>query len=131
VCSKSGSFEGKLPDFYEQRPFYKVDWLDQSKALSVCSWASFLKIWKDQFPLKKIRAPSCDVCGECYIYKNAFSYKAALVPEDTEDEGKEVALVEQEEEEEFQHFTCGLQQGRIIIADFFHKDDTSVGSDAS
>jgi hypothetical protein len=60
---------------YEQRPFDEDDFPEQSEALSVCSWASFLKIWKDHPPLMRIRAPSCDVCGGCYIYKNAFRYK--------------------------------------------------------
>jgi hypothetical protein len=37
------------------------------------------------------------VCGECYIYKNAFRYNTALVSEDPEDEGEEAALKEKEE----------------------------------
>jgi hypothetical protein len=91
---------------YDQRPFDEDDWPEQSEALPVCYWASFLKIWKDNSPLMRIRAPSCDVCGECYIYKNAFRYKTSLVSEDPEDEGDEAALKEQEEDDEFQQLLC-------------------------
>jgi hypothetical protein len=60
---------------YEQRPFDEDDWPEQSEALPVRSWASFLKILKDYSPLMRIHAHYCDVCGECYIYKNAFRNK--------------------------------------------------------
>jgi hypothetical protein len=55
----------------------------------------------------RIRAPSCDVRGECYIYKNAFRYKTEIVSEDPEDKGDEVALKEKHEEQELQQLLRG------------------------
>jgi hypothetical protein len=66
-------------------------------------------VWKEEFPLLKIRAPSCDVCGECYIYKNSFRYKYAFLPDGLlgVDEGAyEEALDEVAQEE---------QQARLFI----------------
>jgi hypothetical protein len=51
----------------------------------------------------KILAPSCDVCGECYIYNNAFRYKYAFLPEgllDVDEGADEEALDEVAQEEE-------------------------------
>jgi hypothetical protein len=92
---------------YEQMPFVEDDWPEQSEALPVCSWASFLKIWKSHPPITRIRTPSCDVCGECYIYKNSFRYKISLVSEDPRDEGEEAELKEKKEEEELHQLLCG------------------------
>jgi hypothetical protein len=115
---------------YEQQPFDEDDWPEQSQALPVCYWASLIKIWKDHFPIMRIRAPSRDVRGECYIYKNALRYKTALVSEDPEDKGEEA----EEEDEELQQILCGPQQGGRAIAscdsDSYHKDYNNVGSDA-
>jgi ferredoxin len=58
----------------------------------------------------KIRAPSCDVCGECYIYKSAFRYKDAFLPEgllDVDEGADEEALDEVTQEEEQALFFTG------------------------
>jgi hypothetical protein len=66
----------------------------------------------------KIRAPSCDVCGECYLYTNVFRYTYAFLPQGPEqDASEEVALkyVEQEEEQQRQFqgkSKCISQHGR-------------------
>jgi hypothetical protein len=60
-------------------------------------------VWKEDFPLMKIRAHSCDVCGEFYIYKNAFRDKEAFFPEgllDVDEVADEEALDEVAQEEE-------------------------------
>jgi hypothetical protein len=88
---------------YENRN-HDEDWPEYSESIPVCSWSSFLTVLKEEVPLMKIRAPSCDVCGECYSYKNVFHYKYAFLPEglrDVDEGADEEALnkVEQEEEQ--------------------------------
>jgi hypothetical protein len=120
---------------YEKRKHDK-DWPDYSKSVPVCSWSSFLSVWKEEFPLMKIRAPSCDLCGECYIYKNAFHYKDAFLPEDllAVDEGAdEEALDEVAQEEEQTRLFIGkattvMRGGRTPDVD---KDDNSLSSNSN
>jgi hypothetical protein len=60
-------------------------------------------VWKEEFTLTKIRATSCDVCGESYIYKNAFDCKDELLPEallDIDEGNNEEALNEVDQEKE-------------------------------
>jgi hypothetical protein len=38
----------------------------------ILPWSSFLQIWKEHFPLLKIRRPCEDTCGECVRLRNSF-----------------------------------------------------------
>jgi hypothetical protein len=101
VTSDSKGSYPPLEKYEKRKP--DEDWLEYSESIPVCSWSSFLNVWKEEFPLMKISAPSCDVCGECYIYKNAFCYKDAFLPEsllDVDEGADEEALDEVAQEEE-------------------------------
>ena len=43
-------------------------WPEGSEPLSVCSWHSFLRIWKQYLPNLKIKPPSLDTCNLCDEY---------------------------------------------------------------
>lgn len=43
-------------------------WPEGSESLPVCSWHSFLRIWKSYMPNLKIRSPSLDTCDLCNEY---------------------------------------------------------------
>ena len=49
-------------------------WPSGSMCYPVCSFFTFRKLWKDNFPLLKIRPPSEDICLQCHVFKNQFKY---------------------------------------------------------
>jgi hypothetical protein len=46
--------------------------------LHVCIWFAFCGFWKEHFLCMNIRSPSRDVCGHCYVWKNAFRHHEGL-----------------------------------------------------
>jgi hypothetical protein len=121
---------------YEKRK-HDEDWLEYSESIPVFSCSSFLTVWKEEFPLMKIRAPSCDVCGECYIYKNEFRYKDAFLYEqvllDVDEGADEEALDEVAQEEEQARLFIGkattvMRGGSAHDVD---EDDNSLSSNSS
>lgn len=52
-------------------------WPTNSISLPVCTFHTFRKIWKEHFPLMKIRQRSEDICLQCHIFKNAFKYNSS------------------------------------------------------
>jgi hypothetical protein len=58
---------------YEIRPYDDILWPEGSQS-AICSWSSFLKIWKKHFPHLKIRNSCEDVCGECVRLRNSFEH---------------------------------------------------------
>ena len=49
-------------------------WPSGSMCYPVCSFFTFRKLWKDNFPLLKIRPPSEDICLQCHVFKNQFKF---------------------------------------------------------
>ena len=42
-----------------------------------CSWASFIGVWKSDFAYLLIPKSREDICGDCFIFMNAYKYKKA------------------------------------------------------
>ena len=50
-------------------------WPSGNMCYPVCSFFTFRRLWKNNFPLLKIRPPSEDICLQCHVLKNQFKYK--------------------------------------------------------
>lgn len=89
-CYQSGweikSFsDGSYPPL-DQFPLRKNDdnengqelalWPEGSEPLSVCSWHTFLRIWKQYLPNLKIKPPSLDTCNLCDEYAKYMKMKS-------------------------------------------------------
>jgi hypothetical protein len=64
---------GRVTD-YKPREVDDTLWPEGSESLPVPSWKGFNDIWDDKFPNLKIRSPSEDICGECYLYSHSFRF---------------------------------------------------------
>ena len=49
-------------------------WPSGNMCYPVCSFFTFRRLWKNNFPLLKIRPPSEDICLQCHVFKNQFKY---------------------------------------------------------
>ena len=66
--------------------------LEAAEQKFIPSWFSFLQFWNDKYPKLVVSKAREDVCGECYIYANAFRYRAtqaANQEDDTNDSGSD------------------------------------------
>ena len=54
-------------------------WPQGSICLPVCTFHTCRKIWREHFPLMKIRNKSEDICLQCHIFKNAFKYNSTII----------------------------------------------------
>jgi hypothetical protein len=59
-----------------------------------CSWASFIGVWKKDYAALTIPKSREDICGDCFIFMNAYKHKKAT-PQKNED-----ALTSDEEDED-------------------------------
>ena len=63
-------------------------WPSGSMCYPVCSFFTFRRLWKLNFPLLKIRPPSEDICLQCHVFKNQFkfTFKKRYVESNTDDD---------------------------------------------
>jgi hypothetical protein len=61
-----------------------------------CLWASFIRVWKKDYAALIIPKSGEDICGDCFIFMNAYKYKKATPQKNkdglTSDEEDEMAL---------------------------------------
>jgi hypothetical protein len=88
-CTKKGNY-GKVAD-YAKRPYDDVLFPEGSEYLDVPAWSSFCDVWAEEFPKMKIRSPSEDICGECYMYRNAFRFAKRGEDDDDDDDNATAA----------------------------------------
>lgn len=82
-ANAKGSF-GSVTN-YELRPYDDVLWPEGSQSV-ICSWSSFLKIWRKHFSHLKIRNACEDVCGECVRLRNSFVHLKKMTAKKQRDE---------------------------------------------
>jgi hypothetical protein len=109
----------KLEDYPIRTDFNNVFWPLGSKPLQVCSWPSFLAYWKANYPNMIIRKPWEDVCGECTIYHNRWTYgaRAEEDSEEEQDEAKEGNAQEQNDEDDDELAPPAMFEQEKLIAD--------------
>jgi hypothetical protein len=69
-----------------------------------CSWASFIGVWKKDNAALIIPKSREDICGDCFIFMNAYKYRKATPQKNedglTSDEEDEDDVVDDVEERE-------------------------------
>ena len=71
-------------------------WPLGSEPLEVCSWPTFIRIWRNHLPHLKIRSPSLDTCTTCDVMTKSLRYNFETVIEDernNEGESDETTMV--------------------------------------
>jgi hypothetical protein len=69
---------------------------------SVPSWSAYSTYWHTNYPKLKVRKPTEDICGYCYMFYNSHKFRGSNQSA-TADEGGDDAVffdTQQEEEEE-------------------------------
>ena len=62
-----------MPDSTSVRDETFSTWPEGTESIPVCSWHTFLRIWKTYLPNLKIRPPSLDTCDLCNEYAKYIS----------------------------------------------------------
>ena len=75
--SKRATMQYHPTNLFEKRP-HDDDaevplWPSGTEPKPICAWASFLQLWKDEYPTIKVRPRGADTCTDCLKLLNKFS----------------------------------------------------------
>ena len=89
-----------------------------SMCYPVCSFFTFRKLWKDNFPLLKIRPPSEDICLQCHVFKHQFKFtiNCRYNHNDSDDDESVDGVDNMEENERFADRRSEVEENIIIQA---------------
>eukprot|EP00957_Ditylum_brightwellii_P144658 11020203-Ditylum_brightwellii.AAC.1 len=74
-----------------------VELVDDDKLQPIPSWPTYLKYWKQNYPLLRVQSKASDICGECWQIANSFrtrhsrmeKLKRQMDEEDSSDESSD------------------------------------------
>ena len=55
----------------------------------ICDWKTFRAFWRKNYKKVVVRAPSRDICGDCYVFKNQHKYRKRPRKEDNDSDSSE------------------------------------------